>query len=79
MAGAKIIQLLAEKGIKSFLVFLPGWFEIETFNRELSKMDHVKNHKIIKLHSTMGMDDLKDLYDSQFGKKIVLSTNIAGK
>lgn len=74
-AGANIINLLVQKDVKSFLVFLPGWYEIENFERELLKMKI--DFKVIKLHSTMGMDDIKDLFTSKYPRKIILSTNIA--
>lgn len=78
-AGARIVDLLAKKDMKTFLIFLPGWFEIENFHRELLKVaNYIPQHfKVIKLHSTMGMDDVNDLYNPAIGRKIILSTNIA--
>lgn len=64
--------------MKSFLVFLPGWYEIENFYHALLKLNHILDHfTVIKLHSTMGMDDIKELYNQNIEKKIIISTNIA--
>lgn len=78
-AGAQIVKLLMKKDMKSFLIFLPGWYEIENFHRELMKVipDIDRTFKVIKLHSTMGMDDMNDLYNPQIERKIIISTNIA--
>lgn len=78
-AGVEILKyLIFYKEFKSFLIFLPGWFEIEMFRKVLAKEEEiVKNFNILVLHSTMGMDNLKPLYDSQILYKIILATNVA--
>jgi ATP-dependent RNA helicase TDRD9 len=78
-AGVKILDLLVQKEMKKFLVFLPGWFEIECFHKQLLKHANyvLRDFTIIKLHSTMGMDDIQGLYDATIEKKIIISTNIA--
>lgn len=76
-AGIDIIELLVAKGVNAFLVFLPGWHEIETFRRELLRKPIIANFKIILLHSTMGTENIKELYDKTNERKIILATNIA--
>lgn len=78
-AGVEMINFLITKEVKAFLVFLPGWQEIETFRMGLLRKPEIvsNNFKIILLHSTMGTDNLKDLYNKTHEKKIVLATNVA--
>jgi ATP-dependent RNA helicase TDRD9 len=76
--GVELISQLIEKGVESFLVFLPGWYEIESFQHEIHKKPEiVNNFKILMLHSTMGIDSVDEVFDRRISRKIVLSTNIA--
>lgn len=76
--GVELISQLIEKGVEAFLVFLPGWFEIESFRQEIHKKPKiVNNFKILMLHSTLGIDSIDAVFDRKFSKKIVLSTNVA--
>lgn len=78
--GADIIDFFCQKGADSFLVFLPGIYEIECFQRELSikreKFD-VRDYKVFILHSSIPLTNIGSLYDTSLKNKIILATNIA--
>ncbi|KAG5680795.1 hypothetical protein PVAND_010281 [Polypedilum vanderplanki] len=78
--GAKLIDLLIQKGNKTFLVFLPGIHEIDFFERELrniSKNLNTQNFSIIILHSSIPTKNFPELHDTEVRNKIILATNIA--
>jgi len=78
--GADIIDFFYQKGADSFLVFLPGIYEIECFHRELgNKRDKfdIRNFQVFILHSSIPLTNFKSLYDTSLKNKIILSTNIA--
>lgn len=63
----------------SFLVFLPGIYEIGKFKRELYKPNSdfdVSEFKISVLHSQL-TDDYRSVCDETVDNRIILSTNIA--
>lgn len=62
----------------SILVFLPGFYEIENFERVLlSKFDVHQCLDIIILHSAITTEDQKLAFSCDVKPKIILSTNIA--
>ncbi|CAG9809123.1 unnamed protein product [Chironomus riparius] len=78
--GADIIDFFCQKGADSFLVFLPGIYEIECFHRELSikreKFD-IRDYQVFILHSSIPLTNFKSLYDTSLKNKVILATNIA--
>jgi ATP-dependent RNA helicase TDRD9 len=62
----------------SILVFLPGFYEIECFERALlHKFDVMQSYQLIILHSALPPSDQKLAFVHDNKPKIILSTNIA--
>lgn len=78
--GVDIIDFFCQKGADSFLVFLPGIYEIECFHHELrskrEKFD-IRNYQVFILHSSIPLPNIRSLYDTTLKNKLILATNIA--
>lgn len=66
----------------SILVFLPGLYEIECFERQLNnpKFDNIyskKDFKLCVMHSSLSPEDQRAAFTKTNCKKIILATNIA--
>lgn len=62
----------------SILVFLPGFYEIDNFERVLlQKFDVMQNYQLVVLHSSLPPDKQKLAFRVDNKPKIILSTNIA--
>lgn len=78
--GIEMVNFFAQKGADSFLIFLPGIYEINCFHRELQVKREgfdIKKFHIYILHSTIPLANMKGLYDTSLKNKIILATNIA--
>jgi ATP-dependent RNA helicase TDRD9 len=73
-----IFQHVKKDNKSSILVFLPGFYEIENFERVLlHKFDVFSNYKLIVLHSALPPSNQKLAFKQDNQPKIILSTNIA--
>lgn len=73
-----IFDHVKEDKKSSILVFLPGYYEIESFERVLNdKFDVNHCHEIIILHSAITTEEQKMAFTNDLKPKIILSTNIA--
>lgn len=79
MLAADIVFHHVKKDKKSsILVFLPGFYEIENFERVLlHKFDVMQNFQLIILHSSLPAENQKLAFKLDNKPKIILSTNIA--
>lgn len=76
--AAKIVyERVVKNQQSSILVFLPGFYEIENFEKVLEATFDIRDSEIIILHSTVTPDDQKQAFKRDNKPKIILSTNIA--
>lgn len=64
----------------SILVFLPGIYEIESFNKTILEQEslfHDIPYKVLFLHSSLAPDDQREAFKPSEVTKIILATNIA--
>lgn len=79
----RIVAEIVYKHVKddnesSILIFLPGLYEIESFEKALlSKFDVQQTFQIIVLHSSLTANEQKLAFKCDDKPKIILSTNIA--
>jgi ATP-dependent RNA helicase TDRD9 len=73
-----VFSHVSKDNSSSILVFLPGLYEIENFERVLmNKFDVFSNYQLIILHSGFSPDIHKLAFKDDKKPKIILSTNIA--
>lgn len=72
--------------VPSVLIFLPGLYEIETFDKMLRERSNstssdqcfdYNKYKVCVLHSSLSPDDQRLAFQSTSVSKIILATNIA--
>lgn len=78
LAAEIVFEHVQKDNKSSILIFLPGLYEIDNFERALLyKFDVCENFLIVILHSAVTPDDQKLAFKSDDKPKIILSTNIA--
>jgi ATP-dependent RNA helicase TDRD9 len=78
--GVALVEKLIKKDVKTILVFLPGMREISTFENYVKKMLLSLNeakYKIIKLHSTIPIEECREVFTQTLDNKLILASNIA--
>lgn len=76
--AAKLIILSLQESDKSILVFLPGFYEIESMHTILRKIDGIGDLcLILVLHAQLSSAEQKEAFMPSTLPKVILSTNIS--
>lgn len=76
--ATKLIILSLKESDKSILVFLPGFYEIESMHTFLRKIEGIENMCLISvLHAQLSSAEQKEAFMPSTLPKVILSTNIA--